>query len=67
MADTQIGMLQQFKPQENYNKEINMCKESVKHINRLKPAFVIICGDLIDAFPDKINEKNEQLIIFKEI
>lgn len=30
-----------------------MIRLAVEHINRLRPAFVIVCGDLTNAYPDK--------------
>ena len=35
--------------------EIELCRQTVDLLNRMKPrpAFFIVCGDLVDAFPDK--------------
>lgn len=39
---------------------------AVSHINRLKPAFVVVCGDLINAFPSNPSEAAEQTAAFKK-
>ena len=33
------------------NREQEMMDLAVDHVNRLKPRFVIVCGDLVNAFP----------------
>jgi len=46
-ADSQIGMTSQNKEWET---ELNYCREAISKMNQLspKPAFVCVCGDLID-------------------
>jgi len=69
-ADTQLGMIgtwgdgtiaQQY-PNVTWEEEIILCRQSVKVINamRPRPAFFIICGDLVDAFPDKWPDKRRE-------
>lgn len=62
-ADTQLGLIENYGdgtqgdkyPDITWEKEIELCERSVAVINRMrpKPAFFIVCGDLVDAFPDK--------------
>lgn len=72
-ADTQLGLMDRFGtdgrdgkdyPEANWDREIELCKQSVNIINNMspKPRFFIICGDLIDAFPDEWPELREQQI-----
>jgi serine/threonine-protein phosphatase CPPED1 len=32
-------------------REVEMMKAAIAHINRLRPRFVIVCGDLVNAYP----------------
>ncbi|WP_242094368.1 metallophosphoesterase [Aestuariivivens sediminicola] len=59
ISDTQFGM---FENNKGFEKETELYEETVKHINRLKPDFVVITGDLINK-PDS----REQLAEFKRI
>jgi len=45
MCDTQLGM-------GGYEHDVETFKLAVKHINALKPDFVVICGDLINTTED---------------
>jgi 3',5'-cyclic AMP phosphodiesterase CpdA len=45
MADTQFGF---FEKNKSFEKETELFEKAVLHANRLKPAFVVICGDLIN-------------------
>ena len=45
MCDTQLGM-------GGYEHDVETFKLAVKHINMLKPDFVVICGDLINTTQD---------------
>jgi len=49
LADTQYGM---FTGNEGFTKEVALCQHAVEHINRLRPRFVIVCGDLTNATPE---------------
>jgi predicted MPP superfamily phosphohydrolase len=58
-ADTQFGLIDRIQNKKTENDDINWLKEihylqlTIQSINRLepKPKFFIICGDLVDAFP----------------
>ena len=43
LADTQLGLQWQ---NERWDDEMRLSEECVEHINRLKPKFAIVCGDL---------------------
>ena len=47
LCDPQLGM------GDSYEHDINAFKQAVKQINRLKPDFVVICGDLVNKFSEK--------------
>lgn len=49
LADPQFGMM--TRAVETSPEELEMLSLAVKHINRFRPKFVVVCGDLIDAFP----------------
>ena len=49
LADTQYGM---FTGNKGFEKEAALAQQAVKHINRLRPRFVIVCGDLTNATPE---------------
>jgi hypothetical protein len=46
LADPQFGMMDPAQERKN-------AEAAVRHINRLKPRFVVICGDLVDPPPGK--------------
>src|SRR5581483_5640013 len=48
LADTQFGM---FAENASFEKETELVTHAVQHINRLKPKFVIVCGDLVNSGP----------------
>lgn len=48
LADTQYGM---FTGNMGFDKEVALTQQAVEHINRLRPRFVIVCGDLTNATP----------------
>ncbi|PHQ32361.1 metallophosphoesterase [Rhodopirellula bahusiensis] len=48
LADPQYGM---FTGNEGLDQEKALVNQAVKHINRLQPKFVIVCGDLTNATP----------------
>ena len=78
-ADTQLGLMYNFGsngengvsyPDSKWDTEIELCRQSVDILNNLspKPAFFIVCGDLVDAFNDKYPEiRARQEKDFKEI
>merc|ERR1711939_809288 len=53
MADTQFGLVQ-GEPEKGWAEEVDVAAKAVQSINRLRPRFVIICGDFIDAWPEDI-------------
>lgn len=57
LADTQLGM---FKQDETWAEEEALAQAAVQHINRLKPKFVVVCGDLVNALPNGPDPKPEQ-------
>lgn len=62
-ADTQLGLISNYGdgtlkdryPNITWDREIELCKQSVQVLNAMepKPAFFIVCGDLVDAFPEQ--------------
>lgn len=75
-ADTQFGLIERcIEKKDNYGweKEKKLAKQCVEKINQLdpKPKFFVICGDLVDAFPEwtDVRKKQEDDFwnIFKEI
>src|SRR5688572_25379180 len=63
LADTQFGAFTQDK---EFKKETENYEFAVANINRLKPAFVVICGDLINKVGDPV-QTTEYLRITKQI
>jgi serine/threonine-protein phosphatase CPPED1 len=49
LADTQYGM---FTGNKGFEKEVALSQQAVEHINRLRPRYVIVCGDLTNASPE---------------
>ncbi len=49
LADTQYGM---FTGDKGFEQEAALAQRAVQHINRLRPRFVIVCGDLTNATPN---------------
>ncbi|KAF4649820.1 Serine/threonine-protein phosphatase cpped1 [Perkinsus olseni] len=64
MADTQLGM---YRADEEWSEEVEMASRSISYINRLKPKFVVVCGDLINAWPDQADVRKEQVQSYKEL
>ena len=81
-ADTQLGLMDWWGPDREqgpsgkmgpdckWDQEIQLCRKSVEILNNLtpRPAFFIVCGDLVDAFASEypeVREKQEK--DFKEI
>ena len=54
MADPQFGM---FAPNKSFDKETELFEKAIAHANRLKPAFVVICGDMINKPGDEEQTK----------
>ena len=65
LADPQLGMLNMNNGWEEEEKMLEVC---VNHINRLQPKFVVVCGDLVNAYPDTQTATQElQIRDFKRI
>lgn len=58
MADTQLGMANGST--RGWEEELELCRRAVDEVNRLRPAFAIVCGDMIDEFPDEENVDEKQ-------
>jgi len=48
LADPQLGMLHW---DAQWTEELTMLRVAIQHVNRLRPKFLLISGDLINAFP----------------
>jgi 3',5'-cyclic AMP phosphodiesterase CpdA len=59
MADPQFGMMDPALERKN-------AETAVRHINRLKPRFAIVCGDLVDPPPGK-EDREAKVAVFKSI
>merc|ERR1711967_201052 len=64
LADTQLGMLHWDK---SWAEETEMLELAVGHINRLRPRFVVVCDDLVNAFPDSPEPSEAQAADFKRL
>ena len=65
LADPQLGMLHW---DHDWTEELTMLRLAVQHVNRLRPRFLVISGDLINAFPteDNASVAARQVASFKE-
>eukprot|EP00931_Biecheleriopsis_adriatica_P091470 TRINITY_DN65358_c0_g1_i1.p1 TRINITY_DN65358_c0_g1~~TRINITY_DN65358_c0_g1_i1.p1 ORF type:complete len:356 (-),score=74.93 TRINITY_DN65358_c0_g1_i1:350-1378(-) len=63
MADTQLGMEASFlegeKSKLGWDKELALMKLAAQEVNRLRPAFCIVCGDLVDEWPSEENGRKD--------
>lgn len=78
-ADTQLGLQAKCEEEKEENpggwqKEIQWCTQMVDEVNQMetKPKFLVICGDLIDAFPydgdlSEIETRKAQEIDLKKV
>jgi serine/threonine-protein phosphatase CPPED1 len=64
MADTQLGMATQDK---DWVSEVEFMRKAVRHINTIRPRFVVVCGDLINAYPTKVELQVSQTADFKMV
>ncbi|EER12627.1 conserved hypothetical protein [Perkinsus marinus ATCC 50983] len=64
MADTQLGM---FHADREWDEEVEMASRSISFINELKPKFVVVCGDLINAWPDQEGVRREQVKSYMDV
>merc|ERR1719195_1247697 len=52
LADTQLGMEDTFRSEPvGWDRELRLMRRAAEEVNRLRPAFVIVCGDLVNEFP----------------
>jgi len=51
LADTQLGMESAFTGQTGWDKELELMRLAAAEVNRLRPAFAIVCGDLVNEYP----------------
>lgn len=58
MADTQLGMEAMFQPAGaagrqafGWAQELALMRRAAEEVNRLRPAFAIVCGDLVNEYP----------------
>lgn len=63
MADCQLGFIEENR---SWDEEIRLLEKAVDQINQLHPKFVILCGDLVHAFPRE-PMREEQIADFKKI
>ena len=56
LADTQFGM---FTRDETWEEEKALAARAVERINKIKPKFVVVCGDLVNALPNGPQPKPE--------
>ncbi|QEG39872.1 metallophosphoesterase [Roseimaritima ulvae] len=56
LADPQYGM---FSGNKGFEKEAALTQQAVEHINRLRPWFVIVCGDLTNATPKQARYRDQ--------
>ena len=54
LADPQLGMLHMDR---SWAEELTMLKLAIDHVNRLRPRFLLISGDLTNAWPCKQNAR----------
>jgi len=65
-ADTQLGMIDKKNgskyPNITWDRELELCRQSVQALNamRPRPAFFIVCGDMLDAFPEVADVRRRQ-------
>ena len=57
LADPQLGMLNSDQEDGTWDEETATLTKAVDEINRLKPRFAIVCGDLVHEFPEHVGEK----------
>lgn len=72
-ADTQFGMQESYiekKADFGWNQEISWSQELVRQVNSMtpRPRFMVICGDLLDAWPETQGEiRKKQEVDFKNV
>jgi predicted phosphodiesterase len=59
MADSQLGMAETFPGQTaGWAREEELLRRAIAEINRLRPSFAIVCGDLVNEYPGAAGEEN---------
>ena len=53
LADPQLGMLNSDQEDGTWDEETATLAKAVEQINRLKPKFAIVCGDLVHSFCER--------------
>jgi 3',5'-cyclic AMP phosphodiesterase CpdA len=75
LADTQLGMESGFTGRPGWDRELELMRKAAAEVNRLRPAFAIVCGDLVNEYPfeeagrERFNDtkvREEQRRDFKE-
>uniref|UniRef100_T1IS27 Calcineurin-like phosphoesterase domain-containing protein n=1 Tax=Strigamia maritima TaxID=126957 RepID=T1IS27_STRMM len=72
-ADTQFGMIESYlekKENPGWDKEVALTRKAIRAANEMqpRPKFFVVCGDLLDAFPDeKPDMREEQEHDFKTV
>jgi len=70
LADTQLGMEALFQPGGEpmrrafgWARELQLARRAAEEVNRLRPAFCIVCGDLVNEWPpeERGREADEEL------
>jgi serine/threonine-protein phosphatase CPPED1 len=65
MADTQLGKSRPSGGMSSVEVDLALMRKAIAHANRLKPAFITICGDLVNERPMG-TENRRQVRLFKE-
>lgn len=70
-ADSQFGMIDSYKyrrTEPGWQEEMKLCEELLETCSQMKPKpkFLIICGDLVDAWPST-ELRRRQIVDFKRI
>ena len=60
LADSQLGMAETFPTQPpGWDREEAMLRRAIADINRLRPAFAIVCGDLVNDYPGQDGSESD--------
>lgn len=46
---------------QKWDDDMALCAEAVRHLNRLKPKFVIVCGDLVHHLPSMYPDTDPEI------
>jgi len=68
LADTQLGMETCFTGKIGWDKELELMRLAAQEVNRLRPAFAIVCGDLINEFPtEEVGRKADDALRKRQV